>query len=45
MNDLWDSGIQDDKFSLIAKMNEKCQIAVKTPVGVTDRFELEQIEM
>ena len=45
MNDLWDVGVQDEKFALIAKMNEKCQIAVKTPVGITDRFELEQIEM
>jgi hypothetical protein len=26
-------------------MNEKCNIAVKTPVGITDRFELETIEM
>jgi hypothetical protein len=45
MNDLWDAGIQDDKFAIIGKMNEKCNIAVKTPVGITDRFELEKIEM
>ena len=45
MNDLWDTGIQDDKFALIAKMNEKCNIAIKTPMGVTERFELEKIEM
>ena len=30
---------------MIAKMNEKCNIAVKTPVGVTDRFEVQKIEM
>ena len=45
MNDLWDTGIQDDKFAVIAKLNEKCEIAVKTPVGVTERFQLEKIEM
>ena len=45
MNDLWDVGVQDEKFALIAKMNEKCKIAVKTPVGITERFELDEIEM
>ena len=41
MNDLWDAGIRNDKFALIAKLNEKCRIAVKTPVGMTERFEVE----
>jgi hypothetical protein len=45
MNDLWDAGVQDDKFALISKMNKSCNIAVKTPVGITDRFQLEEIEM
>ena len=45
MKDLWDAGVHDEKFAIVSKMNEKCQIAVKTPVGITDRFELEQIEM
>ena len=45
MNDLWDAGIQDEKFALIGKLNEKCNIAVKTPLGITDRFQLERIEM
>ena len=26
-------------------MNEKCKIAIKTPVGITERFELDEIEM
>ena len=43
MYDLWDSGIQDDKFAVIAKLNEKCKIAIKTPVGITERFQLEKI--
>ena len=45
MNDLWDAGVQDDKFAVIAKMNEKCNIAVNTPVGISERFELNKIEM
>ena len=38
-------GVKDDRFALISKMNEKCQVKVKTPVGDTERFELNQIEM
>ena len=45
MNDLWDAGVQDDKFALVAKMNQNCQIAVKPPLGITDTFILEKIEM
>ena len=43
LNDLWDVKIQDDKFSLISKLDEKCRIIVKTPVGATDMFELSRI--
>ena len=45
MNDLYDTGIKDDRFTLISKMNEKCNVKVKTPVGDTDRFTLKHIEM
>ena len=45
MNDLWDVGLQNDKFAVIAKLNENCNIAVKTPVGITDRFLVNKIEM
>ena len=45
MNDLWDVGVKNDKFALMAKMNQKCKIAVKTPVGLTERFEAHEIEM
>ena len=45
MNDVYDAGIKDDRFYLISKMNEKCQVKVKTPVGDTDRFQLNDIEM
>ena len=45
MNDLWDAGVKDDKFSMISKIYANCNIAVKTPVGITDMFQLEKIEM
>ena len=45
MNDIYDAGVKDDKFALMALMNEKCQVKVKTPVGDTDRFVLNRIEM
>ena len=41
-NDLWNVQVQDDKFALISKLDEKCKIVVKTPCGVTDKFELEK---
>ena len=43
MNDLWDVSVNNDKFALISKLDEKCKIVVKTPVGVTEMFELERI--
>ena len=33
------------KNLFMSKMNEKCEIAIKTPAGVTERFSLEEIEM
>ena len=45
MNDLYDAGVKNDKFALMSLMNEKCQVKVKTPVGDTERFELNNIEM
>ena len=45
MNDFYDAGVKDDKFALVSLLNEKCQVKVKTPVGDTDRFELNRIEM
>ena len=45
MNDLWDVGVRDDKFAVISEMNSRCNISVRTPVGLTERFELTDIEM
>ena len=41
----WDGGVMDDRFAVISKINENCDIAVKTPVGITDRFSLKEKEM
>ena len=38
MNDMWNVGVNDDKFALMCKINEKCEIAIKTPAGISDRF-------
>ena len=43
LNDLSDVKIQDENFALISKLDEKCQIVVKTPCGVTDMFKMERI--
>ena len=45
MNDIFDAGLKNDKFALFSLMNRKCQVKVKTPVGDTERFELNNIEM
>ena len=42
-NDLYDVGIKNDIFSLIAKLDEDCDIRVKTPVGPSSRFRLQKI--
>ena len=40
-NDLFNAGVRDDHFVLMANSNKKCQVAVRTPWGsVTDRVEL-----
>ena len=45
MNDFYDAGVKDDKFALISLLNEKCNVKVKTPVGNTEAFQLNRIEM
>ena len=43
MNDLYDTGVQSDKFAMIAKLDEDCYIKVKTPCGETEEFTLSQL--
>ena len=45
INDLYHISVKDDRFVLVSKMNEECIVTVKTPVGVTDQFKLNNIEM
>ena len=45
MNDYYDVGVKDDKFALISLLNKKCNVKVKTPVGDTENFEVQDIEM
>ena len=44
-NDLYDMKIKDRKFALIAKLDEKAEVVVKTPAGSTDEFYLEKLIM
>ena len=37
MNDFYSAGFDDDKFALLFNMNKNVNIAVRTPVGKTDR--------
>ena len=44
-NDLYDVKVKDNKFALIAKLDEKADVVVKTPCGLTDEFTLDQLVM
>ena len=45
-NDLFNAGVKNDHFVLMANSNQKCLVAVRTPWGsLTDRVELNEIEM
>ena len=44
-NDLWDVGIKDKMFSLIAQLDRTCNVSVKTPCGETKSFPLYDLIM
>ena len=45
-NDLYKSGVQNDKFILVANSNKEAHVAVKTPWGaLTERVTLNDLEM
>ena len=44
-NDIFDTGVDNDKFALIARLDGKSKVVVKTPCGVTDSFNLKRIVM
>ena len=37
LSDIYDSGVRDDKLALLYNINTHVNVAVKTPVGKTDR--------
>ena len=41
-NDLYDNGIQDNNFALIYKLYETSEVAIKTPLGLTERRRVER---
>ena len=43
MNDIWDTSIQDEKFAMIARLDQECFVKVKTPCGETEEFELSDL--
>ena len=43
MNDLYSAGLDDEKFALLYNINAKVNIAVKTPVGMTERQKIENV--
>ena len=40
---LWKLGVQDETLSLIRELNKQCNIIVKTPVGQTEEFTVNDI--
>ena len=42
-NELYEAGIRNDNLALIAKINESNDIAIKTPVGLTRRENVQKI--
>ena len=42
-NDIYDAKVTDDKFALLAKLDEKATVKVKTPCGETEMFELNKL--
>ena len=45
INDLFDSGLQNDKLPLLYMENQNAEIAIKTQTGITDRKSIKNIIM
>ena len=43
--DFFNSGVQDDRFVVVANSNKTANVAIKTPWGITDRTDFTNIEM
>ena len=44
MNDMWNVGVRDECFALMSKLNESVDIVVKTPVGNSEKFTVNNVE-
>ena len=45
LNDMYNAGINNDCLALLYETNKKCHISVKTPVGLTNRREINEVVM
>ena len=45
INDLYESGLQNDKLSVLFAINKNAQVAIKTPHGMTSRISIPNIIM
>ena len=45
VNDIYEAGLQNDKLNLLYIMNTTAQLAVKTPLGITERVTINNIVM
>ena len=43
MNDLYEAGLNNDKFAILYNANSNVKIAIKTPVGITRREDIEDV--
>ena len=45
-NDMFETGVDNDQFVMIANSNKKCEVSVKTPWGsLCDKFTVDEVEM
>ena len=42
LNDLYDNGVKEDSFAAIYRLYENNNISIKTPVGLTERRQVER---
>ena len=43
LNDMYENGVKDDKLALLYNINSEIKVAVKTPVGKSDRRSIHNI--
>ena len=45
INDLYEDGLKNDKLTPLFKINQDAQIAIKTPLGLTERQNIDNVIM